>query len=197
MDNLSTFVPFTPDSIREEIFYPHIDKLQTGIIVEIGILVCGNLCRIAKYAKEKNKDIKFYGIDNFTFKYNEEDPLLTYHGTIIGRPGGKPNLDSFELCMTNIIQTDTISHIRLIPGNSTEVSYFFDDESIDLIFLDTTHTYEHITNEFVTWTNKVKNGGIISGHDWNMERVSDAVKEFFPKHDIHVVADNTGFWLQK
>jgi hypothetical protein len=194
MANLDKATPFTPEEVRIEIFYPCIDKEDTRIIVEVGILVCGNLCRIAQYAKTKNKNVKFYGIDNFAFTFNDENPaLLTHHGGF----RLKPRLESYERCITNIIDSDVVDNVRLITGESTEAQRFFDNETIDLLFIDTVHTYDCIKGELLVWVDKVKIGGIISGHDWDMEGMSNGVKEIFPNHEINVVVDGTVFWLKK
>ena len=38
----------------------------------------------------------------------------------------------------------------------------------DLIFIDADHSYEAVREDIIAWWPKVKNGGIISGHDYQM-----------------------------
>ena len=53
-----------------------------------------------------------------------------------------------------------------ITGDDLEVVKAWDKE-IDFLFIDTLHTYEHTTRELDSWTESVRNGGIIAMHDTN------------------------------
>lgn len=48
----------------------------------------------------------------------------------------------------------------------------FADESIDFVFIDSDHSFEHITEDIAQWGKKVRKGGIISGHDFDDRRNS-------------------------
>ena len=69
---------------------------------------------------------------------------------------------------------------ELIRALSQNVVDKFSDESIDFIYLDSLHSYEHVSLELKLYSPKVKKGGIISGHDYgpNWQGVERAVKEF-------------------
>ena len=43
----------------------------------------------------------------------------------------------------------------------------FDDDSIDFIYIDGRHDYESIKLDLELYLPKLKNGGIIGGHDYN------------------------------
>ena len=42
----------------------------------------------------------------------------------------------------------------------------FDDNSLDFVYIDANHNFQHVVNDLCEWLKKVKPGGIISGHDY-------------------------------
>lgn len=62
---------------------------------------------------------------------------------------------------------------RLSQYNSEIVQKFsldavrdFPDESLDFVYIDSDHSFQSCTNDIVEWSKKVRQGGIISGHDY-------------------------------
>jgi predicted O-methyltransferase YrrM len=55
----------------------------------------------------------------------------------------------------------------------------FEDKSIDFCFIDANHEYEFIKRDIEAYLPKMKDGGIISGHDFGYHGVSKAVNEIF------------------
>lgn len=41
-----------------------------------------------------------------------------------------------------------------------------EDESLDFVFIDGNHSFEHVENDISLWFRKVKIGGLIAGHDY-------------------------------
>ena len=46
----------------------------------------------------------------------------------------------------------------------------FEDRSIDILHIDGLHTYEAVKSDFEMWKNKVRLGGTIIFHDWNVKK---------------------------
>jgi len=71
-----------------------------------------------------------------------------------------------------------------IRGLSNEVANQFEDESLDTVFIDATHTYEAVKEDIRMWLPKVKKGGILAGDDYvdGWIGVIKAVKEMLPDH---------------
>ncbi len=42
----------------------------------------------------------------------------------------------------------------------------FADNSLDFVYIDGNHDFRYIAEDISEWTNKVKKGGIVSGHDY-------------------------------
>jgi predicted O-methyltransferase YrrM len=60
----------------------------------------------------------------------------------------------------------------------------FKDRSIDFLFLDTEHSYEHVKEEILAWYPKIKTGGIIAGHDFDFKGVHRAVKSLIRGYNV-------------
>lgn len=48
-----------------------------------------------------------------------------------------------------------------------EVSKQFEDKSLDLVYIDGNHEYEEVTQDITDWIPKIREGGIICGHDYS------------------------------
>lgn len=73
-----------------------------------------------------------------------------------------------------------------IRGLSKEVSEQFQDESLDVVFIDATHTYPAVKQDIQLWLPKVKTGGILAGHDYEPAHrgVIRAVDELLPDKEV-------------
>lgn len=56
--------------------------------------------------------------------------------------------------------------INVIRHYSTVASTHYQDNSLDFVFIDAHHTYKAVTDDIKYWYPKVKEGGIIAGHDF-------------------------------
>lgn len=80
--------------------------------------------------------------------------------------------------------------IEINRGYSTEVGKNFPDHYFDWIYIDTNHSYKTTKEELEIYAPKIKEGGLIAGHDfvvWNWKNdvrygVIEAVYEFCVKH---------------
>lgn len=74
-------------------------------------------------------------------------------------------------------------------------------EPLDMIFIDADHSYKSVKEDLGFWYDKVKENGIISGHDYNHPQhpgVTVAVKEFFINKDIKINEEiGTVWWVKK
>jgi cephalosporin hydroxylase len=183
------------DEVRLEIFQPFIDKTVGGeVIVEVGTFVGGNLCRVGDMVRKSGKNIKLYGIDNFHFA-NISTQAIQNVNLKFGDYDTRQ--DSFyDQLIKNIKDSDLQSYIEIIDSDSIEAAAKFEDESIDLLFLDGSHSYPYTGEELKVWLPKVKIGGIVSGHDWPAGGIQQAVKENISK-PVQVVSSNGAYWVYK
>lgn len=65
------------------------------------------------------------------------------------------------------LNTRFFNNIEHIKNFSYNVVDMFDDDSIDFIYIDGRHDYESVKLDLELYLPKLKNGGIIGGHDYN------------------------------
>jgi len=46
----------------------------------------------------------------------------------------------------------------------------FKDESLDFVYIDGHHGFRYVAEDLCEWTQKVKKGGIVSGHDYALNK---------------------------
>lgn len=84
-----------------------------------------------------------------------------------------------------------------IKKKSHDAVGMFEDESIDFIYIDGNHQYQAVKQDLEDYVPKIKQGGIIAGHDYlykPMPGVTKAVDEFFGKPPHKYYPDNS--WVQ-
>lgn len=79
-----------------------------------------------------------------------------------------------------------LTHMKIAPGGnkvrhfrdySYNVHHQFKDGSVDFLWIDGDHSYEGVKKDISLYLEKVKSGGIIGGHDFNVPSVRRAVIE--------------------
>lgn len=72
---------------------------------------------------------------------------------------------------------------------SLEASKEVEDNSLDFVYIDANHHFEAVFQDCKVWYPKIKEGGIICGHDYNTNSTEDNVKgavdEFFTGKQVN------------
>lgn len=101
-------------------------------------------------------------------------------------PGGRPEVikqvrDALEP-VKDIIGT-------IHAGDSADTADLYEDKSLDFVFIDASHEYHYVKRDIIKWRPKIKNGGIIAGHDFCgyevLDGVIQAVMEEFDNWKVH------------
>ncbi|HSX25822.1 MAG TPA: class I SAM-dependent methyltransferase [Chlamydiales bacterium] len=69
--------------------------------------------------------------------------------------------------------------------------------NLDLVFIDGNHSYPFVKQDIQTWLPKVRDGGILAGHDYDpihFPGVTQAVDELFGYNDVLLGPDRT--WVK-
>lgn len=70
----------------------------------------------------------------------------------------------------------------LVEVPSVDAARFIPDKSLDFVFIDAGHSYQECFDDIGAWCPKVRQGGFVTGHDYNETKfpgVVRAVKEAF------------------
>ncbi len=88
--------------------------------------------------------------------------------------------------------------LRVLRIDSVKAASMFPDRYFDLVFIDGNHDYEAVKTDILMWMPKIRNGGIISGHDYLRTRedllgVTKAVDDLFDS----VEEGPSGVWYRR
>ncbi len=75
----------------------------------------------------------------------------------------------------------------VFSGDSAGAATMYGDASLDWVYIDADHHYEAVRRDILAWLPKVKQGGIIAGHDYAEYEgfgVVRAVTEIFPRVEV-------------
>ena len=146
--NLSGDSPLTIKGSRWNV----LPEIFTDLGFKVGVEVGVELGRFARSLVRKTPGLKLYGIDPWV-KYGDQWEVH--------------NPDEFY---KKCVEDCTPYNIELIRKFSMDAVKDFEDESLDFVYIDGNHDFEHVTEDIAAWSKKVRKGGIVSGHDYVFER---------------------------
>jgi SAM-dependent methyltransferase len=98
-----------------------------------------------------NKDIEFFCVDTWQ---GSKEHIFSENNVNQLYQTFKSNMKPLEGFYKEII------------SKSTTASQYFENESLDFIFIDASHEYEDVKDDIKSWLPKLKKGGIIAGDDY-------------------------------
>jgi predicted O-methyltransferase YrrM len=129
--------------------------------VEIGSWKGRSAAYMATEIANSQKNIDFYCID--TWKGSTELKNNVY----------VPE-DLYDIFTENM--TTLKNYFKTIKLPSIEAAKKFEDESIDFVFIDASHEYKDVVDDILAWSPKLKQGGTLAGHDYDIELFPGVVK---------------------
>lgn len=111
----------------------------------------------------------------------------TEHGKLLTRAAHE---EVVQLART--YERDSGARCEVHVGDDRAVLQTFDDDYFDWVYIDSSHEYQHTVEELEVARTKVKDDGVIAGHDWLddpdhiHEGVRRAIVEFCDKHHWEV-----------
>lgn len=141
-----------------------VEKVRNGIVVEIGLWKGLSISSILDTCVEQNNQL--FGVDNWSPP--ESDLYLA--------EARKNDVRAvFEQNMQLLNHADTV---KILEMDSVRAADNFKNGTLDLVFIDGDNTYEGVISDINAWWPKLKEGGILSGHDLHfMEGVGRALNE--------------------
>jgi len=85
-----------------------------------------------------------------------------------------------------------------IIGDSSVTGLNFNNNYFDFVYIDGGHTYDPVSADIKTYWGKVKSGGVLCGHDYNVEwedpreGVVKAVDEFVARYNLYLWTKTDG-----
>lgn len=86
---------------------------------------------------------------------------------------------------------------ELVRAESVQAAARIPNESLDFVYLDADHRYDAVLADLGAWFSKVREGGVIAGHDYghpDLPGVSQAVDRFFERLGWQVMVEGDGVW---
>ncbi len=140
-----------------------VETLRPRKLVELGVYNGASFLAFCQAVEDLHLTGKCYGID-------------TWEGDI--------HMGEFEEKLYNEIsgycENNYPNSAVLVRKTFDEAAAHFEENSIDLLHIDGTHTFEAVSNDYHTWLPKMSDRGVILFHDINVtyEMVGEAAKEF-------------------
>jgi predicted O-methyltransferase YrrM len=143
---------------------------EGGTFVELGCYKGKSTSFIGVEIHKRKRDINFFAVDSFQGATNSTDAneIKAYEG-----------ISEIEESYTYNVSLIG-NKIKTIVSLTDEAAQYFEDGSVDVIFVDGGHSYEVVKADILAWLPKMKKGGIMAGHDYNAwQGVNKAVTEIF------------------
>jgi len=94
----------------------------------------------------------------------------------------------YETFLRNMFILGHFNRVMPIKLDSQRAAAFFPDSFADIIFIDGDHVYEQVKADIGSWWPKVKDGGVLCGHD--MENHYSRLPEKLRKDPTHLEKDS-------
>lgn len=166
-------------------FYPEDVKLyeemvllakDNSIFIEIGCFKGRSTVAMCELIEKYNKQINFFAIDHFKGSYeHQNDPDIK---------------DLFKIFLENICNYT----LGIMPYESKKAVQFFQNNTIDFIYIDASHNYGSVKKDLNLWYPKLRESGIIAGHDYGWQSVKQAVDEFALENSLKVKTYGATSW---
>lgn len=165
--NLKGFFDF------EDVYKSMVEEFGNGSsFVEVGSWHGKSACYMATEIKNRELDISFDCIDNW-------QNMLS--GVTNSADSSQEEFDD------NMRRGGLEDYVTSIKSDSVEAASFYEDNSLDFVFIDADHRYEGCKKDIEAWYPKVKDGGILAGHDYVPIKnygVIEAVNDVIGKDNI-------------
>lgn len=150
-----------------------IEKFPSGShFVEVGCWLGRSATFLGVQIINSGKDIKLDCVDNWIGCEELAGEDVVKDGTL------------YEKFLKNIEPLRKI--IKPIRATSEEAAKFYEDKSLEFVYLDDDHTRSGFIKSINAWFPKVKKGGVFAGHDYEYAAIREELEKFFPNKDYEV-----------
>ncbi|HLK36566.1 MAG TPA: class I SAM-dependent methyltransferase [Polyangiaceae bacterium] len=155
--------------------------------VEVGVAFGRSIACMARLALDagftRGGGIRIIGVDPFLEIMGQDQPDKRWIGQKYENARA-----AFEGFM-GVHAREERELIELMQCSSLEAANSFPDHSLDLVWIDASHEYEHVSADIEAWLPKVRAGGTLGGDDYDLvdyPGVIRAVRETFAPYGYAV-----------
>lgn len=115
------------------------------------------------------------------------DPYLTYFVE------GEDSSTFYSKAQSNLKNFQNKTFLKLLSSEALcKVP-----NNLDFVYIDACHAYESVKYDVSNWYGKVREGGIVAGHDINLKGVLWAVTEFAKAKNLDLFTEKYDWWFIK
>jgi hypothetical protein len=123
------------------------------------------------------------------------DPYLPYED---GRPITQEEQAIYKMAMFKRLSMCG-DRLHVFNTSSSKAAKLFDDEFFDYVYIDGDHSHAAVKADLECWYPKVKQGGILAGHDFDNAHngVTHSVRQFTNYNKLRLMSakqDGSGYW---
>lgn len=143
-----------------------VQRFPTGSkFVEVGVWKGMSAAYMAVEIANSGKNIDFYCVDHWLGSEEHYDP--NHHAY-------EPDIDRlYNIFIDNMKPVN--DYFVPLKMTSLKAASLFADKSLDFVFIDGAHDYESVIQDIFAWAPKIKDNGVLSGHDIQYDPVKNAV----------------------
>jgi predicted O-methyltransferase YrrM len=168
----------TIQSSREEVLVKLLNEKGSKVGVEVGV-----------FKGEFSKTL----LSGWNGRLYMVDPWRGLGGDYIDKTNHKHHSSIFQDAMESIEGYE--NRAIMVRALSEEAIDLFEDNSLDFVYIDGNHGYNHVKLDLELWWPKLKSGGIMSGHDFIMVDWNKVPKQAHGKN-THVYSQGTKYELK-
>ena len=161
---------------REQLIKEIIASYGYKKIIEVGTY----RGQFAKHLHQTNPDM-LYLVDPWKVYPKEVFPDYTHY-----------DQSKWDSLYESVCSKFNYDNVTIIRKPSDKAVNEFIDNSIDLIYIDGNHTYDYVKQDLNLWLPKVRKGGMLCGHDYQLKSVTKAVNEFLEQKNLKIDYLSTG-----
>lgn len=182
----------------QDLYDQMVDKYDDTFFFEVGCFKGKSVIHLANRIKEKKKNIKVIAVDIWPSPqeielYNEHGAGQSTEGVIINKEG-QSLMQEFIDNLNRYNVRDIVFPVRAFSWNAATI---FPDKYFSFGFIDAGHSYDQVTKDLQSWYPKIKDDGIIAGHDYD-GGVYKAVNDFFkPEKEVERICIGSWIWRNK
>lgn len=125
-------------------------------------------------------DVELWAIDDYAPGYK----------TWMGTQWSQAQQDANRSAFAGVLAANP-ARVRLIEKPSLEAAEALQDASLDFVFIDADHSYDGVVADIAAWSPKVRDGGWVTGHDFDhlkfpgvVRAVEESFANFFVRDDF-------------